>query len=71
MDCTAVSNWLSRQVCHLNNSSVDEMVGLAFLIFIAVGGMAILVKAFIDGIKPQSPGTPDSLGQSDGNARGE
>ena len=52
MDC-ATTNLLSRMGCYLNNTLVDEMVGLVFLFLVCIAGLFLMGMAFIDGvIKP-------------------
>ena len=66
MDCAAITNLLNRMGCHLNNTLVDEMVGLGFLCLVAVAGLFIMGSAFVDGvIKPwrngkAHPAPPDA-----------
>ena len=48
MDCGTISNLIARLGCHLNNTTVDETLGLAGLAIIGVGGLALMVKALIE-----------------------
>ena len=49
MDCGTVSNLLARYACVMNNTMVDELVGLSILGLLCVSGIVLLVKAFIAG----------------------
>lgn len=49
MDCGSISNLLARYACIMNGTMVDELVGLGILALICVGGIVLLVKAFIEG----------------------
>lgn len=49
MDCASVANLLGRYACIMNSTMVDELVGLSILGLACVGGIVLLVKAFIEG----------------------
>ena len=49
MDCGTVSHLIARLGCHLNNTTVDETLGFVGLVIIGVGGLALMVKALIEG----------------------
>ena len=49
MDCGTVSHLIARMGCHLGNTTVDETLGFVGLVIIGVGGLALMVKALIEG----------------------
>lgn len=72
MDCAAVANWIARMGCHLNNTLVDEMLGLGFLCAVAVAGLFIMGAAFVDGvIKPWRNGKAHPAAQTGADSDSE
>ena len=72
MDCAAITNLLNRMGCHLNNTLVDEMVGLGFLCLVAVAGLFIMGSAFVDGvIKPWRNDAAHPTTQTDADSDSE
>lgn len=69
MDCAAITNLLNRMGCHLNNTLVDEMVGLGFLFLVCIAGLFIIGMAFVDGvIKPWRNGKAHHAAPLDADA---
>lgn len=68
MDC-ATTNLLSRMGCYLNNTLIDEMVGLVFLFLVCIAGLFLMGMAFIDGvIKPWRNGKAHRAAPPDADA---
>ncbi len=59
MDCGTISHLIARAGCHLNNTTVDESLGFVGLVIIGVGGLALMVKALIEGWNAPSTKRPD------------
>lgn len=68
MDCATV-HWVARAGCHLNNTYLDELAAMVFLILVCVVVLFMLGMSFIDGvIKPWRKGKANPAAPPDADA---
>lgn len=51
---------IARLGCHLGNMTVDETLGFFGLVFIGVGGLAVMIYTLIKNWNPPSPEPAES-----------
>lgn len=59
MDCATFSNLFARFACIMNGTRVDEYFGFGVLVFIGVGGMAMLLHTLIKNWNAPSTRQPE------------